>query len=98
MNLQPGVPVLLIGLVDKEREEEPPHDYHTITMGLNGGSDLFFEGSSGPESWKQWDGKVWKDEAMFSEDRNTHLNGEEHSIIFVKPRLWRLVHSLLPVK
>jgi pimeloyl-ACP methyl ester carboxylesterase len=83
-------------LENKDKELEPPHDYHTITMGLNGGSNYFFEGSSGPESWKLWDGKVWKDEAMFSEDKNTHLNGEEHSIIFVKPRLWRTVLSLLP--
>ena len=83
-------------LEDKKREQEPPHDYHTITMGLNGGSDIFFKGSSGPESWKNWDGKVWKDEAMFSEDKNTHLDGEEHSLIFIKPRLWRLVYSLLP--
>ena len=83
-------------LENKAREEEPPHDYHTISMGLNGESDYFFEGSSGPEFMKNWDGKVWKDESMFSEDKHTHLEGEEHSLIFVKPRLWRLVHSLLP--
>lgn len=59
---------------------EPPHDYHTISMGW----------------WNtEWDSRVFKDETMFNPDKHTHLDREDHCLIFMKPRLWELVHKLI---
>lgn len=61
-------------------EEEPPHDYHTISMGW----------------WHTpWDSRVFKDETMFNPEKHTHLYQEDHCLIFMKKRLWKLVHDLI---
>ena len=70
-------------LMDKEREEEPPHDYHTISMG-------WFN--------TEFDGCVYKDEVVLNEDKHVHLCWADHRTIFANPRLWTLVGNLLTKK
>jgi hypothetical protein len=74
-------------LMTKEKEKEPPHDYHTISM-----------------SWPftDFDGCVYKDEAMFTKDeamftkeKHTHLKWADHRTIFTNPRLWITVGNLI---
>lgn len=65
-----------------ERSEEPPHDYHTISMG-----------------WydTEWDSRVFIDETMLDPDKHIHLKGEDHCLVFLKPKLWEVVTELLLV-
>ena len=65
-------------LKDKEREEEPPHDYHTVSMG-------WFN--------SRFDGCVYVDEAKLDEGKHTHLGWADHRTIFANPRLWKLVYD-----
>ena len=67
-------------LKKKERESEPPHPYHTISMGW---------------FYTEFDGCVYKEEAMLDEKHHTHLAWADHRTIFANPRLWNFVKSLL---
>ncbi len=66
--------------MNKNKEEEPHHDYHTISM-----------------SWPftDFDGCVYKDETIFTEEKHTHLKWADHRTIFANPRLWITVGNLL---
>ena len=68
-------------LMDKPKDEKPPHEHHTITM------SWFFT---------NFDGCVYKDEAMYDEENNTHLYWADHRTIFGNPRLW--IHVLNKIK
>ncbi len=65
----------------KEREVEPPHPYHCITMG-------WFN--------TEFDGCVYKEEAVLDAEHHTHLRWADHRTIFANPRLWLIVNNLLP--
>lgn len=67
-------------LQHKARAIEPPHMYHTISMGW--GLSAF-------------DGCVYRPETMLHPDKHTHLSWADHRFVFADPRLWRLVHRLL---
>lgn len=67
-------------LKSKEREVEPPHDYHTISMG-------WFN--------SEFDGCVYKEEAMLDPEKHTHLAWADHRTVFANPRLWWHVQTLL---
>jgi len=60
--------------------EEPPHDYRTISMGW---------------FWTNFDGCVYRGEAMMNSDKHIHLSWADHRTIFANPRLWYLVENLL---
>lgn len=64
-------------LENKSRDSIPPHDYTTISMGW----------------WDtEFDGRVWKEETVLSQDKHIHLEGEDHCLIFAKPRLWKIIY------
>lgn len=67
-------------LKDKEREEKPPHPFHTISMGW------FFS---------DFDGCVYRSEATLDDEHHTHLAWADHRSIFANPRLGMLICSLL---
>lgn len=69
----------LIKLLD-EPIEEPPHNYHCLTMAW-------------PMS--KFDGCVYVEEAHFDKERHTHLPFADHRTIFANPRLWWHVHDKL---
>ena len=64
-----------------ERAQEPPHDYHTISMGWYN---------------SDWDSRVFKEETMLHPLKHTHLNGEDHCLVFTKTRLFEIVILALP--
>lgn len=71
-------------LMTKGKDEIPPHDYHTISM-----------------SWigtENFDGYVYKDEAMLDSEKHTHLNYADHRTIFMNPRLFFTIHNILDRK
>jgi hypothetical protein len=68
-------------LKNKDREDEPPHPYKTITM-----SWLFTS---------SFDGCVYKNEAMLDEQNNMHLYAADHRTVFANPRLWFKVGKLI---
>ena len=70
-------------LKNKPREEEPPHPYHTISMG-------WFN--------SHYDGCVYREESMLNEINHIHLPWADHRTIFANPRLWYLVYKLLQVE
>jgi pimeloyl-ACP methyl ester carboxylesterase len=67
-------------LQTKETELAPPHDYHTIST-----------------AWPflEFDGCVYVNETMFTQDKHTHLRIGDHRTIFANPRLWWTVSNLL---
>jgi hypothetical protein len=67
-------------LNEKNREEIPPHPYHTITLSWAYGS---------------FDGCVYTDEAILEMEHNTHLNWTDHTFIWIHPRLWFCVKDLI---
>lgn len=67
-------------LKNKGTDEIPPHPYKTITMG-------WFN--------SQFDGCVYKNEAILDANHNTHLKWADHRTVFANPRLWYHVGSLL---
>ena len=67
-------------LMNKPREDPPPHPYDTVTMGW---------------AFSGFDGCVYRSEATLDEERNTHLYWADHRTIYANLRLWSLVHSLL---
>ena len=67
-------------LMDKEREEAPPHPYHTISMSWPGTS---------------FDGCVFRDEATLEESNHTHLPWADHRTVFLNPRLWYHVGNMV---
>jgi len=67
-------------LKTKEREEIPPHPYKTISMGW---------------AFSDFDGCVYKDEAILEDENHLHLQWADHRTIFANPRLWFHVENLL---
>jgi pimeloyl-ACP methyl ester carboxylesterase len=64
----------------KDREPEPPHPYHTISMAW---------------PFTEFDGCVYKHETMLDEDKHTHLAWADHRTIFANPRLWHKVFKII---
>ena len=69
-----------IELQKKKRQLQPPHRYKTITMG-------WFNSN--------FDGCVYKDEAIIDPIHNAHLSWSDHRTIFINPRLWYVVHNII---
>ncbi|MDB4413558.1 hypothetical protein N9189_03435 [Pirellulaceae bacterium] len=67
-------------LKQKEIEKEPPHTYHTLSMG-------WFD--------TNFDGCVYKNETILSEKNHTHLAWADHRTKFANPRLWIEVDRVL---
>ena len=63
-----------------KRQCEPPHKYKTISLG-----------------WFNYDfdGCVYKDEAIIDDKHNLHLKWSDHRTIFLNPRLWYHVHDII---
>lgn len=59
---------------------EPPHLYHTITLGWG---------------WSDFDGCVYASEAKFNEDNNTHFMWKDHRAPFYSIRLWDHIEKLI---
>lgn len=70
-------------LLQKDRDESPPHDCHTISM-------------SWP--FTDFDGCVFRDETVLDEDKHTHLAWADHRTIFLNPRLWWHVGNILELE
>lgn len=70
-------------LMNKGREQEPPHDYHTISMGWFG---------------SDFDGCVYRDETVLSEEKHTHFRWNDHRVVFFNPRLLHRVARLIESK
>lgn len=64
----------------KARDQEPPHPYHTISMGW---------------AWSDWDRCVYRHEATLNPKHHTHLAWMDHATGFANPRLWSTVGRLL---
>lgn len=67
-------------LQSKDAEPEPPHAYHTISLGW---------------AWSDFDGCVYRDEATLDAENHTHLTWADHRAVFFNPRLWWLVEECL---
>lgn len=67
-------------LKHKDREKEPPHDYHTISMGW---------------FCSNFDGCVYRDETTLDESKHTHLPWADHRTVFVNPRLFMHIGHIL---
>lgn len=69
-----------IELQKEMKQKTPPHKYKTISLG-----------------WcnSNFDGCVYKDEAIISEENNIHLCWADHRTIFLNPRLWFQIHDLI---
>lgn len=67
-------------LMNKDREEEPPHNYHTISMG-------WFNSN--------FDGCVYREETMLDESKHTHFRWNDHRAVFFNPRLAFLIERLI---
>lgn len=63
-------------LMNKQDENEPDHDYRTISMG-------WFN--------SDFDGCVYKNETIMDPSKHTHLSWADHRTIFANPRLWFLI-------
>ena len=63
-------------LMNKERDECPPHECHTISM-------------SWP--FLNFDGCVFTDETKLTDDNHTHIKWADHRTVFASPRLWKVV-------
>ena len=63
-----------------KKQLEPPHKYKTISLG-------WFN--------SEFDGCVYKDEAVIEEEQNLHLAWADHRTIFLNPRLWYHVHNII---
>ena len=70
-------------LKSKDKEKEPPHNYHTISMAW---------------PFTDFDGCVYRGETMMDERKHTHIPWSDHCTIFANPRLWTTVGSLLVEK
>ena len=64
----------------KDKEEEPNHDYHTISTGRLGWS---------------FDFQVFKEETMLHEDNHVHISGSDHWRLFYDRRLSSTIKQLL---
>jgi esterase/lipase len=67
-------------LQNKKIQNPPPHKYKTISLG-------WFN--------YEFDGCVYKDEAVIDEKHNLHLPWADHRTIFINPRLWFHVHNII---
>ena len=63
-----------------QHAEEPPHPFHTISMGWG---------------FSEFDGSVYREDAVLDERRHTHVAWTIHNSISFDPRLFMLVHKLL---
>lgn len=67
-------------LQHKDKEDAPPHPYHTVSMGW---------------FWSDFDGCVYRNETVFDDKYHSHLSFSDHRTAFVDPRLFTLVCSLV---
>lgn len=67
-------------LQKKSRQEVPPHKYKTISLG-------WFN--------TNFDGCVYKDEAIIDKKNNLHLSWSDHRMVFYDPRLWYNVKNII---
>ena len=67
-------------LKNKNKELEPPHPYHTISLGW---------------FYTDFDGCVYKDETILNHYNHTHLSWTDHRTVFFNPRLWITVTNLI---
>lgn len=70
-------------LKDKDDDEKPPHDFHTISFG-------WFT--------SDFDGCVYKEETMLDPDKHTHITWCDHRTGFLDPRLFKEVFKVLTCK
>jgi pimeloyl-ACP methyl ester carboxylesterase len=69
-------------LMDKKREDVPPHKYHTISMSL---------------PFTEFDLCVHRDEATLEDEYHTHLPFSTHQFVWFNPRLWSTISQQLSV-
>lgn len=67
-------------LRDKEKEEKPPHDFHTISFGLFN---------------SDFDSCVYKSEMILDEKKHTHITWSSHMGGFLDIRLFRTIYDIL---
>lgn len=67
-------------LRDKDLEEKPPHDFHTISFG-------WFN--------TEFDGCVYKHETVLDPEKHTHISWCDHRIGFLDIRLFNEVYNVL---
>lgn len=67
-------------LRDKDLEEKPPHDFHTISFG-------WFN--------TEFDGCVYKHETILDPEKHTHISWCDHRIGFLDIRLFNEVYNIL---
>jgi esterase/lipase len=67
-------------LLLRENENQPPHKYNTITTGWG---------------YSEFDGCVFKEEAVLEESKNYHITWSDHRLLFMSLRLFRKVFELL---
>jgi hypothetical protein len=65
-------------LKEKEEEPEPPHNYHTISLGWLNSS---------------FDGAVFKNETIIKEDKHQHIGFTDHRFSAFDPRVLRAVYD-----
>jgi len=70
-------------LKDKDDDEKPPHDFHTISFG-------WFT--------SDFDGCVYKHETMLDPEKHTHITWTDHRTGFLDPRLFKEVFKVLTCK
>ena len=70
-------------LKDKDKDELPPHDFHTISFGLFNSN---------------FDRCVYKDEALLDANKHTHISWSSHMAGFIDLRLFRVVYNILEMK
>ena len=70
-------------LKDKDDDEKPPHDFHTISFG-------WFT--------SDFDGCVYKEETMLDPNKHTHITWCDHRTGFLDPRLFKEVFKVLTCK
>jgi hypothetical protein len=70
-------------LKDKDKDEIPPHDFHTISFGLFN---------------TDFDECVYKEESILDENKHTHISWSSHMAGFLDLRLFRVVYNVLEMK
>lgn len=85
-------------LMTKEREEPPPHEYHTISAAWPRPVTKFIHAVLGMftttpqwENFRDFDGCVFIDETKYCDENHTHIAWADHRTVVAGPRLWTVV-------
>ena len=85
-------------LMTKDKDEPPPHEYHTISAAWPRPvtklvHSLFGMFTTTPqwENFKDFDGCVFVDETKYCDEQHTHIMWADHRTVVASPRLWRVV-------